>query len=571
MKQLILKSLIIISKKNKEAKIVDFDRKLTIITGDNPSGITKNRTGKSLLIKSIYYSLGANLSKYTSNWHNLQIVTLVSFGLNEKEYKLYRDEKRFVLDDGHEKKVFNNISELRAFYVDFFNFKIKLPVAKGESDTIYAYPGAVFMPYYIDQDKGWSGSWDSFNDVFGVFWKTEILLYHLGVRTPEYYTLLEEKNILLNEQNENKRRANTYEGLVEKHIEKYNNFLDISININEFANDIVDLTRELNKQINRRNNLKEKIVKYSSELHEIEELYEVANKNYNELLADADYIDNSIHESTIICPVCGTIHENSIENRFNLFREIQECEEVMETYFKKRSIIEQKLRNETIELSNLQEYINNIQTILNRERKTVTFKDIVIAEGSKSILYDLQKDLSDIRAKISSIEIRLTEISKKQRAITKEGKNITDLYLSKLKNNLLSLDVSDIDKKDLEKFNISFNSGGNDLPCAILAQVYAISEIAKSFSHTITAPIVLDAIFQQEPAKGKIKTIFDFVIKAQPEETQLIISTTDLYGYELEGNIIRLHTEQGLLNEEDYKIAVSEIEEYKVLSLQNSK
>lgn len=56
------------------------------------------------------------------------------------------------------------------------------------------------MPFYIDQDKGWSGSWDSFSDVFTGKWKPEILLYHMGVRTREYYDLLDEKVELENEQ-----------------------------------------------------------------------------------------------------------------------------------------------------------------------------------------------------------------------------------------------------------------------------------------------------------------------------------------------------------------------------------
>lgn len=73
MKRLILKKLVIISSKNEEARIIEFDDDLTIITGDNPNGKTINRTGKSLVMKAIYYSLGAKIKKYTTNWESLQI------------------------------------------------------------------------------------------------------------------------------------------------------------------------------------------------------------------------------------------------------------------------------------------------------------------------------------------------------------------------------------------------------------------------------------------------------------------------------------------------------------------
>ena len=66
MKRLILKKLVIISSKNEEARIIEFDDDLTIITGDNPNGKTINRTGKSLVMKAIYYSLGAKIKKYAA-------------------------------------------------------------------------------------------------------------------------------------------------------------------------------------------------------------------------------------------------------------------------------------------------------------------------------------------------------------------------------------------------------------------------------------------------------------------------------------------------------------------------
>ena len=48
MKRLILKKLVIISQKNEEARTIEFDDRLTVITGDNPSGETKIGQGNLL-------------------------------------------------------------------------------------------------------------------------------------------------------------------------------------------------------------------------------------------------------------------------------------------------------------------------------------------------------------------------------------------------------------------------------------------------------------------------------------------------------------------------------------------
>lgn len=552
MKRLVLKKLVIISQKSEEAKVVEFDDKLTVITGENPEGVTINRTGKSVLMKSIYYSLGVKLKKYTSNWNSLQLSTIVFFNYDDKQYELYRSKERFILKCGDTINFFKNISQLREYFVELFNFKIRMPIKKDDTSTVYAYPGAIFMPFYIDQDKGWSGTWDSFSDIFNGQWKQEVLLYHMGIRTSKYYDLLEEKVDLELNNKENKRQETTLKILLKNHIKKYKGYLDINLDLNTFSEEIAQLTNELNIQMNKRNKIKEEMVNCFNELRDLEELFVVAEKVYNELLNDVDYVENYLPEDTVICPICGTTHENSIQNHFNMYSEIQECEETMQFYFEERSKIEKRVQKQMDELKELEDYINKINEILDRKREAVTFKDIVVAEGSKSILEDLRLELSQIQTNIEKIQKRLNDITTEQKGITRAGKHINDLYLDKLKINLEILNVTDIDSKDLKKFKTSFNSGGNDLPCAILAQIFTLYLISSRYSTTVSAPIVLDAIFQQEPAEEKINTIWDFIINNQPQDSQLIISTTEMHDKEVEGKVIQLTKEKGLLNREDY-------------------
>ncbi len=563
MKKLVINKLTIISQRNEEAKVIEFDKKLTVITGENPDGTALNRTGKSLVMKSIYHSLGANIRKYTSNWSNLKICTIINFTYNDKEYSLYRNNDSFLLNNEGNIKFFKNVSDLRKFYVEFFNFKIRMKIKEGDSSSVYAFPGAIFMPYYIDQDKGWSGSWDSFSDVFSGKWKTEVLLYHMGVRTPIYYDLLDEKIEIAQELQESRTQEKTLNSILINHTQKYKDYLDINVNLNNFTKEISEFTKELNKQLDKRNSIKEELINCYNEIREFEELYSIVEKVYNELLNDVDYVENNLPEDIIICPTCGTQHENSIQNKFHIYSEIEECEETMRTYFEERSKLEKKVQKQSDELDALEEYIYKIEEILNKKRDNLTFKEIVVSEGSKSILNDIREELNKVESSINDMEQRLKKISAEQSKITREGKAITDLYLEKLKENLLSLNVIDIDEKDLKKFKPSFNSGGNDLPCAILAQVYALYSVSSKYSLTVISPIVLDAIFQQEPAKEKVTIIWDFVINNQPKDSQLIISTTETHNRNIKGKVIQLNKEMGLLNREDYKKEKSYIDKYK--------
>lgn len=90
----------------------------------------------------------------------------------------------------------------------------------------------------------------------------------------------------------------------------------------------------------------------------------------------------------------------------------------------------------------------------------------------------------------------------------------------------------------MKNFKPSFTSGGNDLPCAILAQVFTLYSVAIKHSQSVCAPIVMDAIFQQEPAEEKINTIWDYVLNYQPSESQLILSTTSIHDKKIKGKVV---------------------------------
>lgn len=571
MKRLILKKLVIISQKNEEARIVEFDDKLTVITGDNLDGETINRTGKSLVMKSIYYSLGAKLKKYTTNWNSLQISTIVTFLYDSIKYELYRDRNSFVLRTDDTIKFFASISELKKFYVDFFEFYLKMPIKKDDENSVYAYPGAIFMPFYIDQDKGWSGSWDSFGDVFTGKWKPEILLYHMGVRTREYYDLLDEKIELEKQQTENKRQLRTYEAVIKNHTEKYRDYLDLNLNTENFTDDILSLTSELNAQLIKKNEIKDELVRCFNEMKELEEVYSSAELVYNELLADADFVESELIEEEIICPICGTVHKNSVENKFHLYSEIEECEKVIQDYFIEREKIEKKIGKQSQKLEELSDYIEKINEILNHKRDNVSFKEIVVAEGAKSIFNDMQKEQKELQNRYIFIEERLSNITKEQTAISKKGTYIIKDYLTRLSVALQTLNVTDIDSKDLKVFKASFSSGGNDLPCAILAQVFTLYSVAAKHSETVCTPIVMDAIFQQEPAKAKINMIWDYVTNYQPADSQLILSTTSIHDRKINGKVISYTKEKGLLNREDYQKEEDNIIEYREVLLSELK
>lgn len=553
MKRLIVKKLIIVSQNEKKARVIEFDEKLNIITSFNANKTTDNRTGKSLVIKSIYYALGAKLKKYTANWTQLKIDTIITFVYDGTEYELFRSKERFILKSNNDIKYFSSIGELKEFYVDFFNFHLRIPPKKGGTKPAYAYPGAIFMPFYIDQDNGWSGTWDSFGDIFNAQWKSESLLYHIGVRNKEYYDLTYEKLKLTKEQKEFLDQLKAIDNLVSSHTKKYKDYLDISLTTDDFLEEIKTLTNELNAQLNIKNKVKENIVQCYNDIHELEETYKTTEAVYNELQNDAKYIEENLSDEEIICPTCGIIHKNNIQNRFHIYSDIEECKKIIQSYYKKRAEIETKLNSQSKLLNELDGYIDDINYILNKKREDISFNEVILSEGSKSILEDMKEERNYLQNKNISLQEELNTINAAQRKITKNANEITKDYLFRLSKALRLINVNDIAEKDLNKFKPSFSSGGNDLPCAIMAQVFTLYREAAKHSKTVCPPIVMDAVLQQEPSDAQAKRILDYLLTQQPDDSQLIISTTTFKGNVIDGKVISLTDQYSLLRLSDFK------------------
>jgi predicted ATP-binding protein involved in virulence len=91
MKKLLLKEILLLSKKEGKAKKIRFDPDTTVVTG-------LNNTGKSSLIKSIYHCLGADVD-YHPKWKGANVTCLLKFELDDKDYNILRHQNLFGVFD----------------------------------------------------------------------------------------------------------------------------------------------------------------------------------------------------------------------------------------------------------------------------------------------------------------------------------------------------------------------------------------------------------------------------------------------------------------------------------------
>ena len=117
---LIFDSITLVDLTNKEAKKIEFSPGKNMLTSGG------NHYGKSVIMKSLYYTLGAEVY-FPQPIKSLNYMTILRFMLDGKNYIVGRLNNSFVLfENGKFVKKYNSVSDFGDTLSDMFNFCIEV-------------------------------------------------------------------------------------------------------------------------------------------------------------------------------------------------------------------------------------------------------------------------------------------------------------------------------------------------------------------------------------------------------------------------------------------------------------
>ena len=125
MKNLMVNHLYIFSPSEKRAKHIAFSSGINIITSSKVDG---NKKGKSVILKSIYHTLGAD-SFFDDKWNSNSKVYVLQFSIGEIKYFICRHARLFKIFDFEGNLLFKTVArkELAKYLGGLFDFSVKLP------------------------------------------------------------------------------------------------------------------------------------------------------------------------------------------------------------------------------------------------------------------------------------------------------------------------------------------------------------------------------------------------------------------------------------------------------------
>ena len=195
MHKLVVNGLYLFSIKEKKAKYVSFADGINVITSSKDNG---TKRGKSVIMKSIYHTLGADCI-FEDKWNINDKVSILDFSVDTKEYYILRYQRLFKIyrkDNLHLLFRTNSRAELAEFLGVFFDFKVMLP-NKFSGEIEVTPPAYNYLLNFIDQDGMDGSKFLSFASLQQYSdYKDKVLYYHFGVYNEEYYFLVKSIEII---------------------------------------------------------------------------------------------------------------------------------------------------------------------------------------------------------------------------------------------------------------------------------------------------------------------------------------------------------------------------------------
>ncbi|MDX8126439.1 hypothetical protein QLH52_04045 [Methylomonas sp. OY6] len=554
MPNLVFKRLTIASDILKSANQYNFKPRFNLITGND------NSLGKSTLAKLLFWTLGGDPS-LDFTWQSFDVRALVDFTIGNVEYQVGRyGNAMFLRRPQGEWERFQKITgEYSEAFAEIAKFGALLPNRKETTKLETPPPAYYFLPFYIDQQRGWSQAWNSFPNLEQYArWQKTIIRYHTGYLLPEFFSI-EEK---IAQSTLEKKNAESDVRKIETAIEVVKAYIPtnektVALTSSEFDALSAEVNIEIFKLQAKQEELLRMIAEIQTERVFLQGQLDLAKLASAELEKDYTFSVECVIGETLICPLCGTVYDNSSPNRASILADKDEADNQVQALTTKISKLEKKYIQSQERLTKTRSEIDIINSKYNQDEfsseldaelksEKTSFLDSL---ASRSVQKHVKQTMETKTAFICNID-RTNRILKdnQKKLLSKEEREEMDAafkdnlakYVSELKAQGVNLSPieSPMDYKKL------YGSGGAaESTRGILAYYMAVLSQIYAAKNKVFSAVIIDTPNQQEQADFNYEKILQFLMNTIPSDVQLILcamNRNEIETYKQSAHVIAL-------------------------------
>lgn len=545
MKRFLVHELRLLSRREKSARLVAFHPRATVLTGEND-------TGKSSVLKSIPWCLGAEPAKKNSEWQELDIAATLSFSVDDKTFTAVRHQNQLALLDSTGRVIVSTNSVTRRYgpaLADLVDFELIL--TDRESEAIIPPPAFWLLPFYTDQDKGWKDSWCSFANL-GQFkdFKSRVAEYHIGLRSNLYYRISADISRARSDMEQPKLQEKALLRAIDQ-VRTRLSKLSVDFDIERFQAEVAELVLVVGALADEEERYRRKVGDLSSQRTFYTHQLDIAHRTLRELTDDYRVAKEQPHE--VECPTCGATYHNSVAERFEIALDAHECQRIVTDVQAKLGEIVSELDEHRVKMADAQQRHERVWQLLSAKREAITLQEVLRGEARGQALEALQAEVDGVRAALKRLEDHVAALKDELKGLdTKERREVfLERFWSTFHAFCVELRVPAPDA--VRTFAPSLNQTGSDLPRLVLAHNFAVLTMAWATGTCAKAPVILDSPHQQDPDLINRKTVCEFIKAKMPSEGQLLLAVVDPCGVDFGGVIIELDRPRALLSRDEYE------------------
>lgn len=501
MKKLIILEQIIYDYIEKKVNVFNFKSSVNLFVSKG------NTIGKSSLMKSIYFTLGYSIKIFPSGWNQNNMLFKIKVQHNNTDFSITRHQNLFYINDSPSPLT---EKEYSLWLQDILDMKILLKEKQSkELKTVYA--SEVLLPFYIDQDKSWTGFlYKNTADSFGRYSDIPkgVFEYYIGISNNKILQLEQQKSNLNTEVKKIELKQQALK-MLEDEQTITSSKKGVTLSIDEYQS-------EINIYINKLNTISEIISKHNTNIFNTQKSIDVCKNEIielNKLLTMYNERFKNIQHTCIYCK-SNLTHEQSL-SRLKIRNNLFDITNLLNS--KNIELADLNLKNR--KLLDLKDSITNKYTSIKDSigylKKSSDINEYIESETNKKIAANyLQIEhsiASELILKMNSrkeINKLISKFKKEINQLTIDSENTYNQLKNKIPLELTEINLTDIGFLDFKEIL----SSGNDANKKILALYVIYSKLVDQYSH-VKVPIGMDSFIKNETTISLKQEMFPFVYK----------------------------------------------------------
>ncbi|QLG89571.1 hypothetical protein HQ393_15680 [Chitinibacter bivalviorum] len=554
MKNLAFKQLVVASDTLKSGNQFEFKPRFNLITADD------NSFGKSTLAKLLFWTLGGE-PVLDITWTSFDVRCLVDFSVGNETYQAGRYGNIMFLrrPNGQWEKFPKITGAYSEAFAEIVGFEALLPNRNDATKLETPPPAFYFLPFYIDQQRSWSQAWNGFSNLEQYSkWQKTIIEYHTGYLLPEFFTFEEQ----IAARNVEKKTAEVEVKKIEAAIEVVKTYLPtssktVALSKGEFDTLAAEVTEDIAKLQAKQEELLGTIAEIQTERLYLQGQLDLARLASAELEKDYAFSVECVEGEVLLCPLCGTMHDNSSPVRASILADKDEADsqvmklsEKIERQGSKLAKNQVRLESVRTEIEAITNKYNSLEPSEITDTEAITTKSSILESiASRAVQKHVQRTMETKTALIRTIQSTNKKLKAEQKKLlTKEERKELDAtfkdtlfrYIDELKAQGINLSPV---KSPLDYKKLYGSGGAAESTRGILAYYMSVIQQAHRAENEAFSAVVIDTPNQQEQADFNYERILKFLMDTVPSNAQLILcamNRSEIQSYKNAAHVIEL-------------------------------